>query len=127
MIPFVIEWCARDRFLVFTGTVLLVLAGIWSLQQVPLDALPDISDVQVVIHTEWAGEPPNVIEDQVTYPLVTTFLSIPRVKVVRGQSMFSSSFILRDRQVCSTRPYVSILRVGASKRQSPTSTRTIRL
>jgi len=93
MIARVIEWCARNRFLVFTGTVLLVIAGIWSLQHVPLDALPDISDVQVVIHTEWAGEPPNIIEDQVTYPLVTTFLAAPRVKAVRAQTMFGDSYV----------------------------------
>jgi len=93
MISFVIEWCARNRFLVFTGTALLVIAGIWSLQHVPLDALPDISDVQVVIHTEWAGEPPNIIEDQVTYPLVTTFLAAPRVKAVRAQTMFGDSYV----------------------------------
>src|SRR5664279_6584331 len=93
MISRVIEWCAHNRFLVFTGTVLLVLAGIWSLQHIPLDALPDISDAQVVIHTEWAGEPPNVIEDQVTYPLVTTFLAAPRVKAVRAQTMFGDSYV----------------------------------
>ncbi|HET9183385.1 MAG TPA: CusA/CzcA family heavy metal efflux RND transporter [Candidatus Angelobacter sp.] len=93
MISRVIEWCAQNRFLVFTGTVLLVAAGIWSLQHVPLDALPDISDVQVVIHTQWAGEPPNIIEDQVTYPLVTTFLAAPRVKAVRAQTMFGDSYV----------------------------------
>src|SRR5438477_6039532 len=93
MISFVIEWCARNRFLVFTATLLLVVAGIWSLQHVSLDALPDISDVQVVIHTEWAGEPPNIIEDQVTYPLVTTFLAAPRVKAVRAQTMFGDSYV----------------------------------
>ena len=93
MISRVIDWCARNRFLVFTATVLLVIAGIWSLQHVPLDALPDISDVQVVIHTEWAGEPPNIIEDQVTYPLVTTFLAAPRVKAVRAQTMFGDSYV----------------------------------
>jgi len=93
MISRVIEWCAHNRFLVFTGTVLLVLAGIWSLQHIPLDALPDISDAQVVIHTDWAGEPPNVIEDQVTYPLVTTFLAAPRVKAVRAQTMFGDSYV----------------------------------
>src|SRR6185312_2405635 len=93
MISRVIEWCARNRFLVFTGTVLLVMAGIWSLGHIPLDALPDISDVQVVIHTEWAGEPPNIIEDQVTYPLVTTFLAAPRVKAVRAQTMFGDSYV----------------------------------
>src|SRR5215831_7682395 len=63
MISRTIEWCERNRFLVFTGAILLSLAGAWSLRRVPLDALPDISDVQVIIHTEWAGEPPNVIED----------------------------------------------------------------
>ncbi len=93
MISRLIDWCARNRFLVFTATVLLVIAGIWSLQHVPLDALPDISDVQVVIHTEWAGEPPNIIEDQVTYPLVTTFLAAPRVKAVRAQTMFGDSYV----------------------------------
>src|SRR5437764_3141566 len=93
MISRVIEWCAQNRFLVFTGTVLLVLAGIWSLQHVPLDALPDISDVQVVIHTEWAGEPPNIIEDQVTYPLVTALLAAPNVKAVRAQTMFNDSYV----------------------------------
>ena len=93
MISRVIEWCARNRFLVFTGTVLLVIAGIWSLGHIPLDALPDISDVQVVIHTEWAGEPPNIIEDQVTYPLVTTFLAAPNVKAVRAQTMFGDSYV----------------------------------
>jgi copper/silver efflux system protein len=93
MISRIIEWCARNRFLVLTGVALLVLAGIWSLNRIPLDALPDISDVQVIIHAEWPGEPPNVIEDQVTYPLVTTFLAAPRVKAVRAQTMFGDSYI----------------------------------
>jgi Cu(I)/Ag(I) efflux system membrane protein CusA/SilA len=88
-----IEWCARNRFLVFTGTILLVLAGIWSLQRIPLDALPDISDVEVIIHTPWAGEPPNIIEDQVTYPIVTTMLAAPRVQAVRAQTMFGDSYV----------------------------------
>jgi Cu(I)/Ag(I) efflux system membrane protein CusA/SilA len=88
-----IDWCARNRFLVFTGTALLVLAGIWSLGKVPLDALPDISDVQVIIHTTWAGEPPNIIEDQVTYPIVTAFLAAPHVKAVRAQTMFEDSYV----------------------------------
>ncbi len=88
-----IDWCARNRFLVFTGTLLVVLAGIWSLRRIPLDALPDISDVQVIIHTEWAGEPPNVIEDQVTYPIVTTLLAAPYVKAVRAETMFGDSYV----------------------------------
>jgi len=88
-----IDWCAQNRFLVFTGTLFLVLAGIWSLRRVPLDALPDISDVQVVIHTAWNGEPPNIIEDQVTYPIVTTLLAAPNVKDVRAQTMFGDSYV----------------------------------
>src|SRR6202521_6071272 len=88
-----IDWCARNRFLVFTGTLLLVLAGIWALRQIPLDALPDISDVEVIVHTPWAGEPPSIIEDQVTYPIVTTMLAAPHVKAVRAQTMFGDSYV----------------------------------
>ena len=93
MISRVIDWCASNRFLVFTGTLLLVLAGIWSLRNIPLDALPDISDVQVIVHVPWEGEPPNIIEDQVTYPIVTTLLAAPHVKAVRAQTMFGDSYI----------------------------------
>jgi Cu(I)/Ag(I) efflux system membrane protein CusA/SilA len=93
MISRVIDWCASNRFLVFTGTLLLVLAGIWSLKNIPLDALPDISDVQVIVHVPWEGEPPNIIEDQVTYPIVTTLLAAPHVKGVRAQTMFGDSYI----------------------------------
>ena len=93
MISRIIEWCEQNRFLVFTGVVLLTIAGVWSLRHIPLDALPDISDVQVVIHTEWPGEPPNVIEDQVTYPIVTTLLAAPHVKSVRAQTMFGDSYV----------------------------------
>ncbi len=93
MISRIIAWCARNPFLVFTGAVLLVVAGLWCMQHVPLDALPDISDVQVIIHTPWAGEPPNVIEDQVTYPIVTALLSAPDVKNVRAQTMFGDSYV----------------------------------
>jgi len=88
-----IDWCARNRFLVFTGTLLLVLAGIWALRHIPLDALPDISDVEVIIHTPWTGQPPSIIEDQVTYPIVTTLLAAPHVKAVRAQTMFGDSYV----------------------------------
>jgi Cu(I)/Ag(I) efflux system membrane protein CusA/SilA len=88
-----IDWCAKNRFLVFTGTLLLVLAGIWSLRHTPLDALPDISDVQVIIHTQWTGQPPSLIEDQVTYPIVTKLLAAPHVKAVRAQTMFGDSYV----------------------------------
>jgi copper/silver efflux system protein len=93
MISRIIAWCAHNPFLVFTGAILLVVAGIYSLQRIPLDALPDISDVQVIIHTSWAGEPPSVIEDQVTYPIVTALLSAPQVKNVRAQTMFGDSYV----------------------------------
>jgi Cu(I)/Ag(I) efflux system membrane protein CusA/SilA len=83
----------QNRFLVFTGTLLLVLAGIWSLRRIPLDALPDISDVQVIVHTPWAGQPPSLIEDQVTYPIVTKLLAAPHVKAVRAQTMFGDSYV----------------------------------
>lgn len=88
-----IEWCAHNRFLVFTGTLILVLAGIWSLRRISLDALPDISDVEVIVHTEWVGEPPTIIEDQVTYPIVTALLAAPHVKAVRAQTMFGDSYV----------------------------------
>ena len=93
MISRIIEWCAHNRFLVFTGVLLLTLAGIWSMGHVPLDALPDISDVQVIIHTNWEGEPPNIIEDQVTYPIVTALLAAPKVKAVRAQTMVNDSYV----------------------------------
>jgi Cu(I)/Ag(I) efflux system membrane protein CusA/SilA len=93
MLARLIDWCARNRFLVFTGTLMLVLAGIWSLRQISLDALPDISDVEVIVHTEWTGEPPTIIEDQVTYPIVTSLLAAPHVKAVRAQTMFGDSYV----------------------------------
>jgi copper/silver efflux system protein len=93
MISRIIEWCEHNRFLVFTATLLLTLAGIWSVRHIPLDALPDISDVQVIIHTEWEAAPPNIIEDQVTYPIVTSLLAAPHVKAVRAQTMFGDSYV----------------------------------
>jgi Cu(I)/Ag(I) efflux system membrane protein CusA/SilA len=88
-----IDWCARNRFLVFAATLGLVMAGIWAIARIPLDALPDISDVQVIVHTPWNGEPPNIIEDQVTYPIVTSLLAAPRVKGVRAQTMLGDSYV----------------------------------
>src|SRR5713101_1507523 len=69
------------------------MTGIWSMNRIPLDALPDISDVQVIVHTAWEGEPPDIIEDQVTYPIVTALLAAPRVKAVRAQTMFNDSYV----------------------------------
>jgi Cu(I)/Ag(I) efflux system membrane protein CusA/SilA len=88
-----IDWCNSNRFLVVLFVVGVVLAGAWSLNRIPLDALPDISDVEVIVHTEWMGEPPDIIEDQVTYPIVTTMLAAPRVKAVRAQTMFNDSYV----------------------------------
>jgi Cu(I)/Ag(I) efflux system membrane protein CusA/SilA len=93
MIEKTIDWCNDNRFLVFIAVAALVFGGIWSLNLIPLDALPDISDVQVIVHTEWMGQPPNIIEDQVTYPIVTTMLAAPHVKAVRAQTMFNDSYV----------------------------------
>ena len=93
MIPRLIDWCTANRFLVFAAVALLMVGGLWSIQHVPLDALPDISDVQVIVHTTWAGQPPNLIEDQVTYPIVSSMLAAPQVKAVRAQTMFGDSYV----------------------------------
>ncbi|HEY1850582.1 MAG TPA: CusA/CzcA family heavy metal efflux RND transporter [Candidatus Binataceae bacterium] len=93
MIERTIDWCITNRFILFFGVLALILAGVWSLDRIPLDALPDISDVQVIIHTEWMGQPPNLIEDQVTYPIVTAMLAAPHVKAVRAQTMPNDSYV----------------------------------
>ena len=93
MIERTIDWCNANRFILFFGVLALVLAGVWSLDRIPLDALPDISDVQVIIHTQWMGQPPNLIEDQVTYPIVTAMLAAPHVKAVRAQTMPNDSYV----------------------------------
>ncbi|MEO7144596.1 MAG: CusA/CzcA family heavy metal efflux RND transporter [Bryobacteraceae bacterium] len=87
------DWCARNRFPVFAATLLLVLGGVWAMRRIPLDALPDISDAQVIVHTAWQGQPPNLIEDQVTYPIVTALEAAPHVKAVRAQTMFGDSYV----------------------------------
>jgi Cu(I)/Ag(I) efflux system membrane protein CusA/SilA len=88
-----IEWSARNVFLVLLATVFVTLAGIYAVMKTPLDALPDLSDVQVIIYTEFPGQAPQVVEDQVTYPLTTAMLSVPKSKVVRGFSFFGASFV----------------------------------
>jgi Cu(I)/Ag(I) efflux system membrane protein CusA/SilA len=93
MLSAIIDICARNRFIVFMVVLLLTLAGIWSMGHVPLDALPDISDVQVVVHTSWTGQPPDILEDQVTYPIVTSLLAAPHVKAVRAQTMLGDSYV----------------------------------
>ena len=93
MIEKLITWSIRRRELVALGAVSGLVAGLVLLRTMPVDAIPDLSDTQVIVYTDYAGQAPQVVEDQVTYPLVTTFLGVPRVKVVRGQSMFSTSFV----------------------------------
>ncbi|RJF56326.1 efflux RND transporter permease subunit [Serratia inhibens] len=93
MIAFVIRWSLRNRLLVLLASVLLASWGIWALQKAPLDALPDLSDVQVIVRATYPGKAPQVIEDQVTYPLTTTLLSVPGAKTVRGFSMFGDAYV----------------------------------
>src|SRR5512133_19345 len=93
MLANIIEWSARNRFLVLLATLFITLAGIYALLRTPLDALPDLSDVQVIVYTEYPGQAPQVVEDQVTYPLTTAMLSVPKSKVVRGFSFFGASFV----------------------------------
>jgi Cu(I)/Ag(I) efflux system membrane protein CusA/SilA len=93
MINRIIDWCASNRFLVFTGTVVLTLWGIWAMTRTPLDAVPDISDVQVIVSTEWMGRSPDLIEDQITYPIVTALISTPGIKAVRGFTDFGISYV----------------------------------
>ena len=93
MIEKTIEWCSKNRFFVFLGTVFAVVWGIYAMKNIPLDAIPDLSDVQVIVFTEWSGRSPDLVEDQITYPIVTSMLAAPKVKVVRGYSFFGLSFV----------------------------------
>lgn len=93
MIAGLIRWSLANRFLVVVMTVLLVLGGLWAVRTTPLDALPDLSDVQVIIKTTYPGQAPQVVEDQVTYPLTTAMLSVPGARTVRGYSMFGDSYV----------------------------------
>jgi copper/silver efflux system protein len=93
MIARLIGWSARNLMLIFIGTVFAVAAGTYALTHLPLDAIPDLSDTQVIVYTEYSGQAPQVIEDQVTYPLTTAMLTVPKSKVVRGFSFFGVSFV----------------------------------
>ena len=93
MIAAIIRWSARNVFLIGLASVFIGSAGFYALKHVPLDAIPDLSDVQVIIYTEYPGQAPQVVEDQVTYPLTTSMLSVPRSRVVRGFSFFGVSFV----------------------------------
>ena len=93
MIARLIDWSARNIVLVLIGTVFATLAGVYALTRLPLDAIPDLSDTQVIVYTEYQGQAPQVIEDQVTFPLTAAMLSVPRSRVVRGFSFFGVSFV----------------------------------
>ena len=93
MIAALIRWSVTNRFLVLIATAFLVAAGLWSVANTPVDALPDLSDTQVIVRTTYPGKPPQVVEDLVTYPLTTTMLSVPGAKTVRGYSFFGDSFV----------------------------------
>jgi Cu(I)/Ag(I) efflux system membrane protein CusA/SilA len=93
LIERIIEASARNKFLIFIFTIFAVAAGIYGLLHTPLDAIPDLSDVQVIVYTEWEGRSPDLVEDQVTYPISTVFIAAPKVKFVRGESMFGKSFV----------------------------------
>jgi Cu(I)/Ag(I) efflux system membrane protein CusA/SilA len=93
MLSKVIDWSGRNRFLVLLATLFIVVGGVFAVLRTPIDALPDLSDVQVIVYTEYPGQAPQVVEDQVTYPLTTSMLSVPKSKVVRGFSFFGASFV----------------------------------
>lgn len=93
MIANLIRWSIGNRFLVLLATLMVVAWGIWSLTRMPLDAIPDLSDVQVIVRTSYPGQAPQIVENQVTYPLTTTMLSVPGAKAVRGYSFFGDSFV----------------------------------
>ena len=93
MTDLLINGSLKDRFIVLLGATILALAGLWSFNNMPLDAIPDLSDVQVIVFTDYEGQSPQVIEDQITYPLTTAMLAVPHAKVVRGYSFFGLSFV----------------------------------
>src|SRR5262245_45962457 len=93
MIAALIRWSLANRFLVLLATLFAVVWGIWAVRSTPIDALPDLSDVQVIVRTSFPGQAPQIVESQVTYPLASTMLSVPGAKTVRGYSFFGDSFV----------------------------------
>src|SRR5690606_37008566 len=93
MIARLIHWSIANRFLVLLATMFITAWGIWAIRTTPIDALPDLSDVQVIIRMNYPGQAPQIVENQVTYPLATTMLSVPGAKTVRGFSFFGDSFV----------------------------------
>src|SRR6202142_3780725 len=110
MLKGIIDFSLKNKFLVLLATVGLVLGGLYALRNIPLDAIPDLSDTQVIIYTEWPGQAPQIVQDQVTYPITIKMLSVPNATVVRGYSFYGFSFvyvIFRD----GTDPYWARSRV----------------
>ena len=93
MIKWIINAALKDRLMVLLATVIVATVGFFAHRDAPLDAIPDLSDVQVIVLTEFPGQSPQVVEDQVTYPLTTSMLAVPDAKVVRGYSFFGLSFV----------------------------------
>jgi len=93
MLQRIIDFSLRNKFIVVLATVALLLGGVYAARNIPLDAIPDLSDTQVIIYTPWTGQAPNIVEDQVTYPITTKMLAVPRSKVVRGYSFYGYSFV----------------------------------
>src|SRR5574338_1443357 len=92
MIEKLIRWCATNKFMTLTIVAVLVFIGMWSMKQIALDALPDLSDTQVIVYSTW-DRSPDIVEDQVTYPIITAMLGAPRVKAIRGFSDFGFSYV----------------------------------
>ena len=93
MLKGIIDFSLKNKFIVLLGTLALVLGGLYAVGNMPLDAIPDLSDVQVIIYTEWPGQAPQILQDQLTYPITTKMLSVPKAKVVRGYSFYGFSFV----------------------------------
>src|SRR5829696_3837017 len=93
MLKGIIDWSIRQKLLVLLATTALTLAGLWAMLRTPVDAIPDLSDVQVIVMTEWPGQAPELVEDQVTYPLSTELLKVPGTRFVRGMSQFGLSAV----------------------------------
>ncbi len=132
LIERIIETSARNNFLVFLLALFAVAAGLSGLWRTPLDAIPDLSDVQVIIYTDWEGRSPDLVEDQITYPISSQFIAAPKVKFVRGESMFGKSFVYvifedgtdiywaRSRVI----EYFNSVRGSAARGVNPSSART---
>src|SRR5947208_4701162 len=93
MLKGIIDFSLKNKFIVLLATLGLVAGGVVSVRNLPLDAIPDLSDVQVIVYTEWSGQAPNIVQDQVTYPITTKMLSVPHAKTVRGYSFYGFSFV----------------------------------